>query len=329
MSSYTLPFRFVYQNTKGVTTKRELISLTEDDDYISGLQRLDGGMRTFSKSRILEVLHTDSDWDNCPYPEPEARFDNRKQSTAQAEIKPEIAFTGFSASKRAELESLATESGMMVRKNVTKNLGYLCIGPNAGPLKIQKASDAGVVIMDEDEFIWFIDTGEMPGIHLSLSNAEVDTNPNHIHKNAMADFKEETPVPSDLPDPQTSQQNKSVTKVERSPVREVNVEQLLNKKNFVKNAETNNNKKTAFTPTSANDFISVTLPAGLDDSIEYVTITKTEYDDLLSIKESYKGLKESTKPTRWKKIKNIFAWIGILFSTIIFLAIFIGEKTPS
>lgn len=97
-----------------------------------------------------------------------------------------------------------------------------------------------------------------------------------------------------------------------------------------KNSNSDQKKQeTVFSPASDNDFIKATLPAGSDDSIEYVTITKSEYDDLLNIKDAHKGLQESIKPTRWQKIKNVFAWVGILISIIIVLAIFIGEKTPS
>lgn len=347
MSSYTLPFRFVYQNANGVTTKRELISLTESDDYISGIQRLDNGMRTFSKSRIQKVLHTDSDWDNCPYPEPEARFDNRKQSTRQKEVKPEIAFTGFTSVKRSVLESLATESGMQVRKNITKNLGFLCTGPNAGPMKVAKASDMGIVTMDEDEFLWFVDTGEIPGTYMDFSDTEVDTKvetapepvkkipepilrtPAPAQQEPVAHFKEEIRVPPAMPDPQISLMNEAVTSAKEQPVNEVDIDQLLNKNYLVSNAEVNGNKDAVFAPTSADDFISATLPAGFDDSIEYVTITKTEYDDLLSIKEAYKGLKESIKPTRWQKIKNVFAWIGIVLSIFMILVMLIGGTASS
>lgn len=159
MSTPSLPFRFVYQNENGVTTKRELISLTESDDYIKGIQRLDDGIRTFRKSQIQEILNTDEAWNNCPYPE--AKPQERRQKNSPDEIKPEIAFTGYAAAKRTEFENLSTEYGMQVRKDVTQNLGYLCVGPNAGAKKIQKALDMGITILEESEFLWFIDTGEI------------------------------------------------------------------------------------------------------------------------------------------------------------------------
>lgn len=167
MSTPSLPFRFVYQNAKGVTTKRELIAFTDSEDYIKGIQRLDNGLRTFRKVQIQQILTTDEEWNNCPYPEPAAevpRWERKKITASGTPVPtgPEIAFTGFSAGRRAELESMSTDSDMQVRKDVTKNLAYLCTGPNAGQKKIEKALAMAVVIMDETAFLWMMETGEIP-----------------------------------------------------------------------------------------------------------------------------------------------------------------------
>lgn len=65
----------------------------------------------------------------------------------------EILFTGFSKERCAELEEQAAIFDLVVRKNVTKGLKYLCAGPNAGPAKLAKADEAGVEIIDESEFV--------------------------------------------------------------------------------------------------------------------------------------------------------------------------------
>ena len=67
--------------------------------------------------------------------------------------KIEICFTGFTKAKRAELEKKAEKNGYLVRKSVTLNLNYLVCGKTAGPSKIAKANESGVVILTEDEFL--------------------------------------------------------------------------------------------------------------------------------------------------------------------------------
>jgi NAD-dependent DNA ligase len=73
----------------------------------------------------------------------------------------EICFTGFSKQDRAQFEVLATDSGFIVRKAVTKNLHMLCAGKNAGPKKIADAQSDGAAIFDQREFIALTKTGEL------------------------------------------------------------------------------------------------------------------------------------------------------------------------
>jgi len=65
---------------------------------------------------------------------------------------PEILFTGFGVDERAQLEALAITRGLHVVRNVTRNLTYLCSGPNAGPSKMAKAAEMGVEFVDQ---AWF------------------------------------------------------------------------------------------------------------------------------------------------------------------------------
>lgn len=79
-----------------------------------------------------------------------------------AEQLDQICFTGFSVSRRKELEGMAETAHLDVVTRVTKNLRYLCAGPNAGPSKMREAKDKAVVIMSEQQFLNLLDTGELP-----------------------------------------------------------------------------------------------------------------------------------------------------------------------
>lgn len=86
---------------------------------------------------------------------------NTYTSKRAASAQPEILFTGFSASVRESLEDTARDEGMKVRKTVTKNLTFLCAGPNAGPTKVAEAKSRGALVLDEDQFWTLIETGEI------------------------------------------------------------------------------------------------------------------------------------------------------------------------
>ncbi|WP_071058763.1 hypothetical protein [Pelistega sp. MC2] len=169
INPYTSPFRFVYKNSKGHITKRSLVRITQQSsEYLSGIQEFDHAYRTFRKAQILEVLDTIQKWWACeaPDPEPEVKSNKPKDPNRPSYInydnKLEICFTGFGEVKRAEMEKRSLENNLFVRKSVTKNLSFLCTGPNAGPKKVEKALEMGLVLMDEQAFNWLIETGEIP-----------------------------------------------------------------------------------------------------------------------------------------------------------------------
>lgn len=74
----------------------------------------------------------------------------------------QICFTGFDQTVRALLESKAREAHLEIVRSVTKNLRYLCAGPNAGPSKLKRAKQQHVILMSPKEFENMIETGELP-----------------------------------------------------------------------------------------------------------------------------------------------------------------------
>lgn len=74
----------------------------------------------------------------------------------------QVCFTGFGLTEREELEAMAEQAGLVVAKSVTKELGFLCVGENAGPSKVEKARNQKTVILTREEFEAFLETGEIP-----------------------------------------------------------------------------------------------------------------------------------------------------------------------
>lgn len=74
----------------------------------------------------------------------------------------EVCFTGFGASRRGELEELASAKSFKVVTAVTKQLAFLIGGENAGPAKLAKAAAQGVQVLTAEQFVKLAEHGEVP-----------------------------------------------------------------------------------------------------------------------------------------------------------------------
>ena len=168
--------KFSYRDAKGDLSQRELIQWSENSLYIQGRSATDPFPKTFRKDRIVEV-HFGAELllnDAAP-PAPTLLPKPRPAAIAgsgapphhpQPKVPPgginQILFTGFAAAHRAELEQKALDSGLKVMSTPDKTLTFLCYGDNAGPTKVAKAQEAGAFIIDAEQFLSLIITGEMP-----------------------------------------------------------------------------------------------------------------------------------------------------------------------
>jgi BRCT domain type II-containing protein len=82
---------------------------------------------------------------------------------AEKERKIEICFTGFIDADKDKLTDIAEQSGFrVVKKRVSKQLDFLCIGENPGPKKLADARQQGAKIISRAEFENLVSTGEIP-----------------------------------------------------------------------------------------------------------------------------------------------------------------------
>ncbi|WP_434357355.1 hypothetical protein NF212_16045 [Parasalinivibrio latis] len=159
---------FVYLSQRMNLSAVKLSNWSETEDHFQGMATFDGdtSFRTYRKDCIIEMLDSleslaeteialieflnspaNKDF-NRPKPKPVDTFD--------------VHFTGFKKDDKARLIELAKSVDMVVRSEVTKHLNILCYGYNAGPKKLEKARSQGVLILDEQQFIAFTETGEVP-----------------------------------------------------------------------------------------------------------------------------------------------------------------------
>ncbi len=158
--------RFIYVDSKGHVTFREVGNASKSGDYLQAIDLATGGVKTFRTDRILEhvtdtadVLERVQHW--------QSQYTRKSESDRPGGRRaingvPEVCFTGFKAADKTRLTELAVASGYMVRGAVSVSLEVLCYGYNAGPSKMQQARDMGILILTEPQFLAFKDSGEIP-----------------------------------------------------------------------------------------------------------------------------------------------------------------------
>ncbi|TXE33221.1 BRCT domain-containing protein [Serratia marcescens] len=176
---------FVYVSADRRIAAYSLSNRSEHGNYMQGYSHTSGGLRTFRKERFIEFFdciedaaaHADKlnanlelfDFSSVDLNRNRSGEFRYKRYESPGMLAPldfsgahEICFTGFKKEDKERLSKLASEAGMIVRKDVTVNLHFLCGGYNAGPKKLEAARTKGSMILREPEFIALIETGELP-----------------------------------------------------------------------------------------------------------------------------------------------------------------------
>lgn len=165
--------KFNYRDAKGEISQRTLVQWSEKSTHIQGRSGEDTFPKTFRKDRVVEYLEGQELLLNdaappAPKPKPSAiaaaaaAAATRPAPKATTDGQNQILFTGFVASERSDLEQKAEGFGLKVMKTAGKALTFLCYGDNAGPAKVAKAQEAGAFIIDSEQFLTLIQTGELP-----------------------------------------------------------------------------------------------------------------------------------------------------------------------
>lgn len=154
---------FIYRDSAGQVTARTLLDWVESDEFLQGVCREKRELRTFRRDRVLEVVPSGAD---IAEPLARHRAANPPPPPTKRKNPPpgtyEVCFTGFKAATKAELSSLAESVGIFVRPAVTKKLTFLCCGETAGPAKVTRAREQGVIVLQEGDFRVLVETGELP-----------------------------------------------------------------------------------------------------------------------------------------------------------------------
>lgn len=173
---------FVYINAKGVIAAYELANVKYNGDYIQGYCPTEGAFRTFRKDRFIKFLDSFEDaieYLNKVVPTLDINKNEWVKTKSRHHYdsfnlkKPdfndtfEVCFTGFKKTDKDRLKDSAISAGMIVRSDVTANLHILCCGYNAGPKKMEIATLKGTMVLTENEFLDFLNSGVIPDKYCS------------------------------------------------------------------------------------------------------------------------------------------------------------------
>lgn len=151
---------FHYVNASGVVSAHCVVQVVEKDNFLQGYSVTKRGYRTFLKDRIMEMFHTEADLNGATLPTSDVTLAPCKNVNTKSSL--DICFTGFKQADKQRLTTIAKENNLTVRGGVTANLYFLCVGDNKGWRKIQDARKANALIVSEQQFLEFINTGEIP-----------------------------------------------------------------------------------------------------------------------------------------------------------------------
>ncbi|MDV7023300.1 hypothetical protein R4P48_11490 [Atlantibacter subterranea] len=155
---------FVYINASAHIGAHSINSVSHSENHIQGICHLTQSIKTFRKDRVLKNYSSAHEAQQaCSSFLPEHYLHLTKITKAKSPTF-DVCFTGFKKADKERLIEVAEAHSLTVRSSVTQNLQMLCCGYNAGPSKVTTARMKGTVIIDEEGFVHFIKTGEIPHV---------------------------------------------------------------------------------------------------------------------------------------------------------------------
>lgn len=153
---------FVYINASAQIAAHSINSVSRSENHIQGLCQSTGSIKTFRIDRVLEHFSSAHEAQQaCSSFTPE-NYIHLTKVTKPRSPTFDVCFTGFKKADKERLTEVAQAHSLTVRNSVTQNLQMLCWGYNAGPSKVTAARMKGTIIIDEDGFVHFVKTGEIP-----------------------------------------------------------------------------------------------------------------------------------------------------------------------
>lgn len=149
-----------------------MVNLHIDDIYFKGYCIQKNRIITLRADRIINQFDDLSVAEDYAQNLPKDVFDlfdsllNQQRKEKVTPIyKIGLCFTGFKKAKKEELIKLATENDLRVVENVSGAVDFLIFDKESktvGPAKLAKAEKLGIKIINDEEFLYMLETGVVP-----------------------------------------------------------------------------------------------------------------------------------------------------------------------
>jgi len=160
-----------YTDLGGNTTRRSVEIRSANDDRFEAICHKAHAVRTFRFDRVLAIegdtgqpidrdtwIKTVSGRD-IPYRDPTIR------RPPEDDGRISVMFTGLGKALKPYAVALAEQHDLRVIKSTfSARLGFLVVGPTAGPAKLSKARELGVEVIRYEDFLTMLETGECSGL---------------------------------------------------------------------------------------------------------------------------------------------------------------------
>ncbi|MDP0382790.1 BRCT domain-containing protein [Glaesserella parasuis] len=167
----------VYMSSHKDVNAYTLSNASDDGFYIRAYCEQKSKIITLRHDRIISTFDNYQEADNYARNLPnniynlfDERINSQRHQTNQTHshtLRNNITFcfSGFKKERKEELTNLAIENDLRVVTSISKFVNYLVIDSTSatvGPTKLAKAEQFGIQILNEQEFLNLLETGEIP-----------------------------------------------------------------------------------------------------------------------------------------------------------------------
>lgn len=165
---------FVYMNAHKEVGAYSISNINDDGFYFRGYCSERSRIITFRHDRVIgyfDDIQLAKDYlANLPnevYLEFDARINAQRHIKNHNSLNDNITFcfSGFKKDKKAELIKLAEQKELRTVMDMSKSVNFLVIDETSrtvGPRKLARATEYGIQIINETEYLQMLETGEIP-----------------------------------------------------------------------------------------------------------------------------------------------------------------------
>lgn len=165
---------FVYMNAHKEVGAHSVSNIKDDGFYFRGYCLEKGKIVTFRHDRVIryfdDIQLAENYLKNFPteiYAEFDEKINSQRHIQTPNNLKQSITFcfSGFKKDRKEYLAQLIEEKRLRTVMDMSKSVDFLVIDETSktvGPRKLAKATEYGIQVINEQQFLLMLETGEIP-----------------------------------------------------------------------------------------------------------------------------------------------------------------------